>query len=34
VKDPKYLRAPYITTDNFKKIPAGEGWHPTPCSAN
>jgi hypothetical protein len=34
VKDPKYLRAPYITTANFKKIPAGAGWHPTPCSAN
>ena len=33
VKDPKYLRAPYITTANFKKIPDGEGWHPTPCSA-
>lgn len=33
VKDSKYLRAPYITTANFKKIPDGEGWHPTPCSA-
>jgi hypothetical protein len=34
VKDPKYLSRPYITSANFKKIPDGQGWNPTPCSAN
>ena len=34
VKDPKYLSRPYITSENFKKIPDGQGWNPTPCSAN
>jgi hypothetical protein len=34
VKDPKYLIRPYITSANFKKIPDGQGWNPTPCSAN
>jgi hypothetical protein len=34
VKDPKYLGRPYITSANFKKIPDGQGWNPTPCSAN
>jgi hypothetical protein len=34
VKDPKYLSRPYITSANFKKIPEGQGWNPTPCSAN
>jgi len=34
VKDPKYLSRPYITSVNFKKIPSGQGWDPTPCAAN
>jgi len=34
VKDPKYLSRSYITSANFKKIPEGQGWNPTPCSAN
>ncbi|MDB6043555.1 MAG: hypothetical protein JWM63_2106 [Gammaproteobacteria bacterium] len=34
VKDSKYLSRPYITSANFKKIPDGQGWNPTPCAAN
>ncbi|MDR2214789.1 MAG: hypothetical protein LBE59_02985 [Nevskiaceae bacterium] len=34
VTDPKYMTRPYITSANFKKIPNGAGWNPTPCSAN
>lgn len=33
VDDPTYLNQPFITSTNFKKIPDGSGWHPTPCSA-
>jgi hypothetical protein len=33
VTDPEYLAEPFITSSHFKKIPDGEGWHPTPCEA-
>jgi hypothetical protein len=31
VEDPTYLTEPFVTSTNFKKIPEGEGWNPTPC---
>jgi hypothetical protein len=33
VTDPEYLAEPFVTSSHFKKIPDGEGWHPTPCEA-
>lgn len=33
VTDPQYLVEPFVTSSHFKKIPDGEGWHPTPCEA-
>ncbi len=33
VDDPVYFRGPYLTTSDFKKLPNGNGWYPTPCSA-
>lgn len=33
VQDPQYLRMQFLTSSNFKKVPAGSGWDPTPCSA-
>jgi hypothetical protein len=33
VEDPAYLNEPFVTSTNFKKIPDGSGWNPTPCSA-
>jgi hypothetical protein len=33
VRDPRYLRQPYITAAQFKKQPDASGWDPTPCSA-
>jgi hypothetical protein len=33
VTDPEYLAEPFVTSSHFKKIPDGEGWHPTPCVA-
>ena len=33
VEDPAYFNRPYITTTDFKKLPDGSGWNPTPCSA-
>ena len=34
VTDPQYLTGPYATTTQFKKIPDGQGWDPTPCRAD
>ena len=34
VTDPQYLRQPLITSTQFKKIPDGSGWDPTPCRAD
>lgn len=34
VTDPQYLTEPYAYTVNFKKIPDGQGWDPTPCRAD
>ena len=33
VEDPQHLNEPFVTSTNFKKIPDGAGWNPTPCSA-
>jgi hypothetical protein len=33
VEDPVYSRGPYLTTTDFKKLPDGQGWSPTPCSS-
>ena len=33
VVDPQYLNPPFITSTQFKKLPGGTGWTPTPCSA-
>ncbi len=33
VRDPLYLRQPYITAAQFKKEPDGSRWDPSPCSA-
>jgi hypothetical protein len=33
VDDPLYLRTPFMTSSNFKKLANGSGWDPTPCSA-
>jgi len=32
VEDPLYLSRPYLTSSDFKKLPAATGWNPTPCS--
>lgn len=32
VDDPAYLAQPFITSTNFKKIPDGSRWNPTPCT--
>jgi len=34
VTDPQYLTQPYVTHAQFKKIPDGSGWDPTPCKAD
>jgi hypothetical protein len=34
VTDPQYLTGPYTYTVQFKKIPDGQGWDPTPCRAD
>jgi len=33
VEDPDYLREPYIVNYQFKKLPDGSLWNPSPCSA-
>jgi hypothetical protein len=33
VNDPQYLYQPFITSDQFKKLPDARGWNPTPCEA-
>jgi hypothetical protein len=33
VLDPANLRMEFLTSSNFKKVPNGSGWDPTPCSA-
>ena len=34
VTDPQYLTEPYTYTVQFKKLPDGQGWDPTPCRAD
>ena len=34
VDDPKYLTEPFVTSTDFKKIPDGAGWSPSPVSQN
>ena len=31
VEDPVYLTGPFIRTYDFKRVPDGTGWDPTPC---
>jgi hypothetical protein len=31
VDDPVYLTGPFIRTYDFKRVPDGSGWDPTPC---
>ena len=31
VKDPAYLRAPFVTSSHFRREPDGSKWHPSPC---
>lgn|SRR6185437_11615139 len=33
VTDPVYLFQPFTTNDIFRKLPSGDSWKPTPCSA-
>lgn len=33
VTDPVYLFQPFVTDDNFLKLPSNAGWEPTACSA-
>jgi hypothetical protein len=33
VEDPVYFTRPYLTSSDFKKLPNGTGWKPTPCEA-
>jgi hypothetical protein len=33
VHDPIYFSRPLLTSSDFKKLPDGTGWNPTPCSA-
>jgi len=33
VTDPVYLFSPFVTTDNFVKLPSAAGWKPSACSA-
>ena len=33
VEDPQYLNLPLAISTQFKKIPDGAGWNPTPCSS-
>jgi hypothetical protein len=33
VEDPAYFTRPYLTSSDFKKLPDGAGWTPSPCSA-
>ena len=33
IDDPAYFNGPFVTSTNFKKLPNGDGWNPTPCSA-
>ena len=33
VEDPEYLNQPYLVNYQFKKLPDGAKWNPTPCSA-
>src|SRR5262249_50466491 len=33
VEDAQYLSQSFVTSTNFKKLPDGTGWNPTPCSS-
>jgi hypothetical protein len=33
LEDPIYYNGPFVTSTNLKRMPDGEGWNPTPCSA-
>ena len=31
IRDPRYLRQPFVTTTHFKKEPNDAKWDPSPC---
>jgi hypothetical protein len=33
LEDPQYLTQSVLLNTNFRKLPDGTGWNPTPCSA-
>jgi hypothetical protein len=33
LEDPQYLSQSVLLNTNFRKLPDGTGWNPTPCSA-
>jgi hypothetical protein len=33
IEDPQYLTQSILLNTNFRKLPDGSGWNPTPCSA-
>jgi hypothetical protein len=34
VEDPLNFNGPFVTSTNFKRLPDGSGWNPTPCSVD
>ena len=32
VEDPEYLTQPFLVVYQFKKMPDGSKWNPTPCT--
>ncbi len=34
ISDPEYLARPHVTSNQFRKLPDGTGWDPTPCSVD
>jgi hypothetical protein len=34
IEDPQYIQGRWVTSTNFKKVPNGQSWNPTPCEAS
>jgi hypothetical protein len=34
VRDPKYLKEEFITSEQFLREPDNSKWHPTPCATD
>jgi hypothetical protein len=34
IEDPQYIQGRWVTSTNFKKVPNGQSWTPTPCEAS